>query len=314
MKRMFVVVVGVLLAGVPTQAADSVTITSQYSSIVSSASLYRDAGNGYTELLVTRSERDDSPAIGDRSALVETIAAAGGVSQAAAAQADVEIVQEPESTSLQVQSAFVASFQALPDTTLKKGNTQTDVRSDHNFIFKLARPHSVTITLVPTGNRTLPASASLSLYSFGGSETFTLSMSLNDAETRAATLRLDQGEYSIQSSAVAAGWGQFNLTTGEIIPLSGDAGLIMRFEFVPTGTGTLSSGHLEILPPDAGFITLALSELEPGRFYELERSDTLDQPEWHFVRNFNASSSTAILKEPFDLEFPTVYYQLRLVP
>ncbi len=295
-------------------AAESVNIMSQHSSVSTSVSLYRQTQEGFGELLLTRSERDDSPATGDRSASVEVSAAHEGVSQTSSSQLGIEITRQAEESTIHVASSLSTSFQPTPDARLRSGSTWIEIRSDQTFRVSLDRPHQFTASLVPTGNRSLAASGSVYVQSLASGENAVIGFSLTEAGLRTLSTRLGPGEHHISSSVEFSGSGSFDLDNGDIFPTDGDVGMDMAIRLVAIGETPTVSGRIQMLPPAAGRIHFLASELLPGKYYELERSVSLDTPFWQFVRNFHAASADVTFTDVFDPGAPAAFYRLRQSP
>ena len=83
---------------------------------------------------------------------------------------------------------------------------------------------------------------------------------------------------------------------------------------VAIGRAPVISGRIKILPLVGDRISLALTELLTGEFYELQRSEYLNDLQWVSVRNFNTVSAEATLADVFDATSSTVFYRLRQGP
>jgi hypothetical protein len=303
-----------LVVGVQILAADSVSITSQYSAISASVSLYRSNPSSFGELLVTRSSNDSSQVIGNRTADITTLAEADGVSQGATAAIDVGISNAPASTIIRVETTLGASFAQDAQAQLRTGSTSVYIQSDHNFRFRLDRPHRVTLTQTPTGSLSLVGNASASVHAYSGGGSSSLALVLDGPEARTLQLRLERGEHEVSARVSSEGWGSFNLDQGDFTPFAGDVGVVLEVSMVPIeGDIPYTSGRIEMAPPADGRVSLTLSELTPGRYYELLRCHDLHSASWHFVRNFYTASANAAISVAFDEATPAVFYRLMLV-
>lgn len=303
-----------LVVGIQLRAADSVSITSQSSTISASVSLYRSNPSLFSELLVTRSSNDSSQVIGNRTADTTTLAEADGVKQVATAAIDVGVSNAPTSATIRVDTTLSASFTQDAQAQLRTGSASVYVYSSHSFRFRLDRPHQVTMTLTPTGNRSLIGNAGASVHSFAGGGSSSLALLLDGPETRTLQLRLERGEHELGAGVFSEGWGSFDLDQGDLTPFEGDVGMDLSVRLVAIeGDIPYASGRIEMAPPADGRVSLALSELTPGRYYEIQRRDDLNSASWYFVRNFYTVAANATISTPFDAVTPAAFYRLVLV-
>lgn len=303
-----------LIVGIQLRAADSVSITSQYSMISAIVSLYRGNPGSFSELLITRSSNDSSQLIGNRRADIMTLAEADGVTQEATAAIEVEVSNAPTSATIRVDTTLGASFTQDTQAQLRTGSTSVYIYSEHNFRLRLDRPHQVTLTLTPTGSRTLIGNGGASIHSYSGGGYSSLALLLNSPETRTLQLRLERGEHEVSARVSSDGWGGFNLDQGDFTPFAGDVGMVLEVSMVAIeGDMSYASGRIVMAPPTDGRILLTLSELTPGRYYELLRCHDLSSASWHFVRNFYTASANAMISTEFDEGTPAAFYRLVLV-
>jgi len=312
--------VGVLIAGlglvvgIQLRAADSVSITSQYSTISASVSLYRTTPGLFSELLVSRAANDSSPVIGNRTAEITTRAEAEGVTQGGSAAIEIGISNSPTSATIRVETALSASFTQDAQAQLRTGSTSVYLYSDHTFRLRLERPHQVTLTLTPTGSRSLIGNAGATVHSYASGGSSSIALLLDSPETRTLQLRLDRGEHEVSARVSSESWGSFDLNQGDVSPVAGDVGLVLAVNLEAIAEDVpLVSGRIAMAPPVAGRVSFNLSELTPGHYYELLRSDDLRNGFWYFVRNLYAVSASATLSADFDAAAPSAYYRLILV-
>lgn len=303
-----------LVVGMQLHAAESVSFVSQYSTISASVSLYRGNPGSFTELLVTRSSNDSSQIIGNRTADTATLAKADGVTQVAMAAIDVGISNAPASATIRVETTFGASFNQEAQAHLRTGSTSVYIYSEHNFRLRLDRPHQVTLTLTPIGSRTLIGNGGASVHSYSSGGYSSLALQLYSPETRTLQLRLERGEHEVSARVSSEGWGSFDLDQGDFTPFAGDVGMVLAVSMVSIeGDIPYASGRIEMAPPADGHVSLTLSELTPGRYYELLRCDDLNSDSWHFVRNFFTASANATISTAFEEGAPAAFYRLVLV-
>ena len=303
-----------LVVGMQLRAADSVSIASQYSSISASVSLHRSNPGSFNETLVTRSSSDNSQLIGNRTANITTLAEADGVKQVATAAIVVGISNAPTSATIRLETTLGASFTQDTQAQLRTGSTSVYIYSDHNFRIRLDRPHQVSLTLTPTGNRSLIGNASANLHSYANGGSSSLALPLNSPETRTLQLRLERGEHEVSARVSSEGWGSFDLDQGDFTPFDGDVGVVLTVSLVAIeGDLPYSSGRIEMAPPAGGRVSLKLSELTPGTYYKLQRCDDLSSLSWYFVRDFYSASANATISTQFDAVTPAAFYRLVLV-
>lgn len=311
MKRLIGLTVQFLTASL--LAGDGISLESQYSAVSATVTLYRTDPSGFGEALLSRQSSDSSTVIGNRSASITTVAEAGGVRQTASDAIEVGLTNSITGVTVRFETAIDASFLQDDAAEVRAGSTSVEVRSDFQLRFRLNRPHRMALNVTPVGNRSLVGhlQSGIQTQNVGGSST--LSFPLTSAGPRTQTARLEPGVHDLTINVFSTGWGSFHLDQGELSPFAGDVGVLLLFQLEPIDEEIVGAGRIEIAPPIGGRVSLALSELIPGRPYRVERGYSLDGGTWQFVRDVYSPSSNATITDAFDAVSNAVFYRLTLL-
>lgn len=309
--QLLIVVVGLQTHG---YGAASVQIISQNMTFAATAALYQPSPFGGDELVVSRTANDESSVVGSRSAEIEATVEAGGVNQFMTGTMSVVVSNSPIQSLFRINGSASAEFTQDPHATLRNGKAIAQLGLFTHFWVSLDRPHNLNLVVDPSGPLTLNGTISFSVDSLNNAGNSSSTTFLTSPSSRTLLLQLGRGEHFLSLQLSVGGYGAFSMDEGVVTPVAGETEVVVTAELQAIGDLPYQSGRIYISQPanDAKLV-LQLTELIPGRYYYLEKSNQLSNLPWEIVRSFYTISASATLVEPTNVSANSEFYRLRLI-
>ena len=158
------------------------------------------------------------------------------------------------------------------------------------------------------------------VFSLAGTGSFTISTSsgtvlLNHSwingtrEPAESTGTLPSGTYSIGFSEGASVEGF--VSPAIVNHISGFSDTTVSITLTPVQVEPTPPPALELRRDGAGHLVLKLTNLRPGTYYTIERSDGLQPNSWNFLVSLLAAGSEVVWTDTFNVHTATTFYRLR---
>ena len=160
-----------------------------------------------------------------------------------------------------------------------------------------------------SGPFSLAGSGSFTISAPGGTILLNHSWINGSSEPAESTGVLPSGTYSIGFSEGASVEGI--VSPAMVNHIAGYSETAVTVTLTPVQIEPTPQPALKLSRDSAGRVVLELTDLRPGTYYTIERSDGLQPNSWNFLVSLLAAGSEAVWTDTFNAHTATTFYRLR---